>query len=149
MNSKHPRLYSIILAGVSLSSAFLITWKWAEALQAAEEVSLTADITPVVRNRPELILQKKKAKPEKREVKGLYLTAYSAGNVKTVDKMIDLIDRTELNAVVIDIKDYSGKVLYDSNLLMVNTFKIEEDRIGDLRALIKKFHEQKMTSLTH
>ncbi|MBI2989871.1 MAG: putative glycoside hydrolase [Candidatus Magasanikbacteria bacterium] len=141
MNTKHPRLYAIVLLAVSLGSALLIVWQWTEALQAAEEVSLTADITPVVKNRPELILQKKKMKPAKREAKGLYLTAYSAGNIGTVDKIIDLMDRTELNAVVIDIKDYSGKVLYDSNLLMVNTLKTEENRIGDLGALIKKFHE--------
>ena len=74
------------------------------------------------------------------KVKGLYLTAYSAGNSKKIDEIINLINKTELNAVIIDIKDYSGKVLYDSNLLWVEEFKAEANQLGDVRALIKKLH---------
>jgi hypothetical protein len=70
----------------------------------------------------------------------LYLTAYSAGSVKKIDSIIDLIDKTELNAVVIDIKDYSGKVLYNSRVKLVNDLKIDENRLGDVRSLIKKLH---------
>lgn len=86
-------------------------------------------------------LKQMKAKPDKIEVKGIYLTAYSAGSAKKVDAMINLINRTELNAVVIDIKDYSGKVLFDSNLAMVNQLGLEDNRIGDVRAVVKKFHD--------
>jgi hypothetical protein len=71
-------------------------------------------------------------------VKGIYLTAYSAGSSKKVDEIIDLIDRTELNAVVIDIKDYSGLILYDSDVALVNELGVEDDRIGDVSALIEK-----------
>ncbi len=87
------------------------------------------------------VIEKMKFKPDKIEVKGIYLTAYSAGSTKKIDAMIDLIKRTELNAVVIDIKDYSGKVLFDSNLAMVNQLELEDNRIGDIRALVKKLHE--------
>lgn len=83
----------------------------------------------------------KPAKPAPIEAKGIYLTAYSAGSSKTVDRMIELINATELNTVVVDIKDYSGKVLYDSDLELVNTLGLEDDRIGDVRAMIKKFHD--------
>lgn len=51
-----------------------------------------------------------KQKPAPRVVKGLYLTANSAGNEKKMSEIIALIEATELNAVVIDIKDYSGRV---------------------------------------
>lgn len=73
-------------------------------------------------------------------VKGLYLTAYSAGSAKKVDEIIALIDKTELNAVVIDIKDYSGVVLYDSQIKLVNDLKTDEKRLGDVKALIRKLH---------
>ncbi|MFN8220739.1 MAG: putative glycoside hydrolase [Fimbriimonadales bacterium] len=43
------------------------------------------------------------AKPDK--VRGIYLTAWSAGGRKKMDKMLALLDRTELNALVIDIRD--------------------------------------------
>ena len=74
------------------------------------------------------------------KVKGLYLTAYSAGSPKKIDEIIRLIDKTELNAVVIDIKDYSGIVLYDSQIKLVNDLKTDEKRLGDVKSLIKKLH---------
>ncbi len=74
------------------------------------------------------------------KVKGLYLTAYSAGNPKKIDEIIDLINKTELNAVVIDIKDYSGVILYDSQIKIVNDLKTDEKRLGDVTSLIKKLH---------
>jgi len=80
-------------------------------------------------------------KPPKREVKGIYLTAYSAATPQKLAEMIELIDRTELNAVVIDTKDYSGKVLYDSDVPLANELGLEDDRLGDVTALIEKLHE--------
>lgn len=82
-----------------------------------------------------------KTKPAKREVKGLYLTAYSAASPKVTDYIIDLINKTELNAVVIDIKDYSGYVLYDSELALVNELGTEKHRLGDVKSIVKKFHD--------
>ena len=48
--------------------------------------------------------------------KGLYLTASSAAQAKKRAEIIRLIGSTELNAVVIDIKDFTGYILYDSSL---------------------------------
>lgn len=45
-------------------------------------------------------------------VRGIYLTGYTAGSATRVDELIKLIDETELNAVVIDVKDDSGQVTY-------------------------------------
>ncbi|MFH1286520.1 MAG: putative glycoside hydrolase [Candidatus Magasanikbacteria bacterium] len=87
------------------------------------------------------ILHMKKRKPAKREVKGIYLTAYSAGNPAKVQQMIDLINTTELNAVVIDIKDYSGLVLYDSGVELTNELDLEDDRLGDVPEIIQAFHD--------
>lgn len=77
----------------------------------------------------------------RKEVKGLYLTAYSAGNIDKITEIIDLINKTELNAVVIDIKDYSGYVLYDSNVPLVNELDLEDYRINRIANLIKALHK--------
>jgi len=77
-------------------------------------------------------------------VKGLYLTAYSAGSSKKMAQIIDLIKRTELNAVVIDIKDYSGLVLYDSQVPLVVDLKNKDNRLGDVKKLIEKLHAEKI-----
>jgi len=76
-----------------------------------------------------------------RVVKGLYLTAYSAGNPAKIDAIIKLIDKTELNAVVIDIKDYSGLIFYSSQVSLVKQIKASENRLRDISATIKKLHE--------
>ncbi len=73
-------------------------------------------------------------------VKGIYLTANSASSPKKMTEVITLLDATELNAVVIDIKDYSGKVLYDSQLPLVLQFKTKRPVITDLPGLVNKLH---------
>lgn len=80
-------------------------------------------------------------RPEPRVVKGVYLTAYSAGSSRKVQEIISLIERTELNAVVIDIKDYSGYLLYNSQVPLALQADVVDNRLGDVRALIELLHE--------
>jgi hypothetical protein len=80
-------------------------------------------------------------KPAPIEAKGLYLTAYSAANPTKRAQIIDLINATELNTVVIDIKDYTGYVLYDTDVELANELGLERDRLGDVSAIINDFHE--------
>ena len=47
-------------------------------------------------------------------IKAVYVTGYSAGSKKYLKRLADLFKATEINAVVIDIKDYSGAVSYNS-----------------------------------
>lgn len=46
------------------------------------------------------------------QVKAIYMTACVAGTPTFRDKLIALIDETEINAVVIDVKDYSGAISF-------------------------------------
>src|SRR6056297_1461604 len=48
-------------------------------------------------------------------VNGIYLTGYSAGSAK-LDKMIDLADRTKINAFVINMKDDNGTMLFETDI---------------------------------
>lgn len=43
--------------------------------------------------------------PKPENVRGIYLTAWSAGSTRKMDKVVPMIDRTLLNAVVIDVRD--------------------------------------------
>ncbi|MEK7549314.1 MAG: putative glycoside hydrolase [Patescibacteria group bacterium] len=85
--------------------------------------------------------QKPLANPPK-EIKAIYLTAWSAGNSKKVDEIIKLIKDTELNAVVIDIKDYSGYVAYDIDIPEVKKYKARKIMISKINSLIKKLHDE-------
>ena len=104
---------------------------------AAEETpSPTPVVTPTPEPTPTPIVMREK--PE--AVKGVYVSGPVAGD-PYLDKIIDLIDRTELNTVVIDIKN-------DEGLL---TFRAAEGStareigacvryISDLPALVEKLH---------
>lgn len=88
------------------------------------------------------IIKKRQGKSTVRKVMGLYLTAYSAGNPKKIDEIIKLIDATELNAAVIDIKDYSGLILYDTQVKLAKDLKLKDNRLGNVKNLIKKLHNK-------
>ena len=99
-------------------------------------------------------------------VKAVYFTSTTAGNEKNVDHLIELANKSELNpvrsktslgtsadmpsasrtsngmnAVVIDIKDFSGYVAYDTGLDEVKNYKAERLDIKDVDGLIKKLHD--------
>lgn len=59
------------------------------------------------------------------EVKGLYLTAWSAGSTKKLNSIIGMIDRTELNAVVIDVRD-TGEMYFKTGIKLAEEAKANE-----------------------
>jgi hypothetical protein len=75
------------------------------------------------------------------EVKGIYMTSWVAGTPSLRANIVRLIQETELNTVVIDIKDDTGRVSFkvnDPELIKVGS---EEERIQDLREFIESLHE--------
>jgi len=75
-------------------------------------------------------------------IKAIYLTSWSAATPSMVDYAIDLAQNTEINAVVIDVKDWSGYVNYDTQVPEVEKYNAERVLIRDVGALIEKFHEE-------
>ncbi len=76
-------------------------------------------------------------------MKGVYLTGWSAGSVTRLNSLIALIKRTELNTVVIDIKDYSGYLSYVvSSTLARDSGALRELRILHPNAVIKRLHDE-------
>jgi len=71
-------------------------------------------------------------------IKALYLNARSVR--ENLDHYIDLANRTEINAYVIDIKNDAGMLMYDSEIDVVN--KAKADTPGfDIRTVTKKLHD--------
>lgn len=129
--------YIILFIAAGFGALFL-SWQWTLTSNAQEMINLSPDnLIKSIQNSDVT----RRDKPAAQTVKALYLTAYSAGNSKRVAEIIKLIDETELNAVVIDIKDYSGKILYNSKIKLVNDLKTKQNQIGDVAKLIRRFHE--------
>lgn len=75
-------------------------------------------------------------------IRGVYVTAHSAGGDR-FSQLVQLIDNTDLNAMVIDVKDDFGYLTYvppqDSNHQ-----KISKDYIKDPTAMLKKLEEKQI-----
>lgn len=76
-----------------------------------------------------------------KEVKAIYLTSWSASTPNKLDAAIDLIKKTELNAVVIDVKDYTGTVAFKTKSPLIQSIGSEENRLGNLTPIVNKLHE--------
>lgn len=79
-------------------------------------------------------------KPKQVKARAVYLTGWSAGNMAKLQKIIELSKTTELNAVVIDIKDDDGKVGYDTGIKEVKDIGAWEKKY-DVDKAIKVLHE--------
>ena len=64
-----------------------------------------------------------------------------AGTGDMMDKIIEEIDRTELNAVVIDVKDDQGRITYAMDSPTVNEIGACQVFIQDMPALMAKLKE--------
>lgn len=91
---------------------------------------------------------KKQLEPIPQTVKAVYLTAWSASNQKKIDEIIGLAKTTEINGVVIDIKDYTGKVFFKTQSKLIEEIGSEEPRIKDLAGLIETLHREKIYVIT-
>ena len=74
-------------------------------------------------------------------IKAVYLTSWSAASPYMVNYVIDLAKNTEINAVVVDIKDWSGYVSYNTEVAEVEKYNAERYLISDVKALVEKFHK--------
>ena len=74
-------------------------------------------------------------------VRAIYLTSTSSSDEKKIDWLINLAKNSELDAVIIDMKDSSGYVSYDSGVPDAENYKTEFIEIKDIDLLIKKLHE--------
>jgi len=67
-------------------------------------------------------------------IKGVYLTSWTAADSKKMAHFLSLIKETELNAVVIDIKEVDGKVVFDTI-------------IPNLKEIIEKLHQENIYTI--
>ena len=63
------------------------------------------------------------------KIKALYLTFWGAsGNSKTMKKIFKIIKETEVNAIVVDIKNEYGSTLYKTSFEQANSYGAHKDR---------------------
>lgn len=76
-------------------------------------------------------------------VRGIYVTGPAAGGNK-LNELINYVDETDLNAMVIDIKDDKGNVTYKTENPDSPYAGIGKDYIKNPRAMLKKFEDKQI-----
>ncbi|PIP72976.1 MAG: hypothetical protein COW88_03575 [Candidatus Lloydbacteria bacterium CG22_combo_CG10-13_8_21_14_all_47_15] len=74
-------------------------------------------------------------------VRAVYLTQCALATKRYRESVIRLINETELNAVVVDIKDYTGTIAFASDHALLRENGGDGCRAGDLSAIADEFHE--------
>ena len=76
------------------------------------------------------------------EVKAIYMTSFVAGDREWRERLVNLIEETELNSVVIDIKDYTGLIAFKISDSALQGIASVDERISDIRRFIGDLHER-------
>ncbi len=76
------------------------------------------------------------------DVKAIYMSSWVAGTPSFRDKLVAIADQTEINAIVIDIKDYTGRVAFEIQDPELKKTGVEEKRVRDMREFIATLHEK-------
>ncbi len=81
--------------------------------------------------------------PLPKQVKAIYMTSCVAGTTDFRNRLVKLIDETEINAVVIDVKDYSGTISFPpASPTWQPAWESARCGTRDMQAFIKTLHEK-------
>src|SRR3989338_988863 len=75
-------------------------------------------------------------------VKAIYMTQCAVGTPSFRESLTKLIDTTELNAIVIDIRDYTGKIAFPTDNPALKEYVSDECGARDMRAFVQALHDK-------
>ena len=75
-------------------------------------------------------------------LKGIYMTQCVAGTPSFRDKVVKLIDETEINSIVIDIKDYTGTVSFQTGNDEIDSLAGSGCKVSDMQEFVEKLHDK-------
>lgn len=80
--------------------------------------------------------------PTPKPVKAIYMTQCVAGSKSLREGLVKIADTTEINSIIIDIKDYSGKISFKTENPMLKPVVSDLCRADDMRDFIALLHEK-------
>lgn len=141
---KFVYFFILMISGLGLYLFFTTNNKLSisDLPKIASQEGVVADKTPEkpIDPKADIEPQQKLANPPA-VIKAIYFTGWSGGSQKAIDNFINLAKTTEINAVVIDVKDYTGEISYKTDIEAVNKYSDGVIKISKPNALIKKLHD--------
>ncbi|MBI5045389.1 MAG: hypothetical protein HZC14_00025 [Candidatus Niyogibacteria bacterium] len=82
-----------------------------------------------------------------KSVKAIYMTSWVAGTTDWRKSLVNFIDSSELNAVVVDVKDYTGRISFEVSDPEIAALGAPEKRIPDIGGFIKILHDKNIYAI--
>jgi len=134
--------YGAAAGCLALAAAGWMGWRGngaqAQAVQAAPVVAAT----PVPSPSPSPLPNGQPLASPPDIIKAVYFTGWSAGIKARVDYLVDLHRTTAINAVVIDVKDYSGNLAYAVSAPEARRYGAVRVMIRDFEGLVNRLHQE-------
>lgn len=125
---------------ISLSAIVLVVSASFFAFAASPVPTNKALLTQAANNN--LVAKVAWSKPQ--NVKGVYTTGWIAGSAKFFPRLVKFIDATEVNSLVIDVKDDTGTLSYQSKIPLVNELGASEKKISNPQAMMNTLREHQI-----
>lgn len=125
------------LSGVVALIFFIFSFTFSSKISYSEPTTSTI---------PKDVIKEKTVKHLKTPtpVKGIYMTQCVAGTPSFRNKMVKLIDETEINSVVIDIKDYTGTVSFLTGNAEIDKLNGTGCKVAGMKEFVEELHNKKI-----
>lgn len=75
-------------------------------------------------------------------VRAIYMSQCAVGTPSLRDDLVRFVDTTELNAIVIDIRDYTGRIAFPTENPLLKPMVSDECGARDMKSFIESLHEK-------
>ena len=131
---KSSAYLALACAGVFAVAAFSVPHEW--------RASITSALAEGVHRETEVTKPKAEHISSPEPLKGIYMSQCVVGTPSFREKLVKLIDDTELNAVVIDIKDYTGRIAFTTENPALADSVSDACGARDMRSFVQALHEK-------
>lgn len=132
---------AFLFFGFTLSSYFLSETSYSRDLVELKNITASVKEVEIPKTKIPIYIETPK------DVKALYMTSWIASSVNLRKDIVNILDTTEANAVVIDVKDYSGKIAFEVKNPDLKKFGSVEVRVSDMREFLEYLHQKNIYTI--
>lgn len=136
---------NLILIGLGLAAAggflFVSVFSFSEILRP-QVYDANQEVKKELANTAVIIEEKIEHLPTPEPLRAIYMTSWVAGTQAWRADLAKFAADSEINAIVIDVKDYSGRIAFEVSDPVLKEFGAEEIRVQDFKEFIKGLHEK-------
>lgn len=129
----HKSIIILVMFVIAASFYFAFARKEEFAYVTLQEQNLVS---------PKIIEKKTTHLATPEPVRAIYMTSWVAGTPTWRKDLVDFIVSSEINALVIDMKDYTGRISFETSDLYIQTLGASEKRIPDIKEFIEILHQK-------